>query len=296
MDMLMRCVASITQSDFTDFEIVIVDDCSTDGTEKRSPSDFNWPATTILHATEQLMMVRARNLGAQHAASPNLIFIDDDNVVPPEMIGQLVRATHAHPDFGILGPVMYFHANRELILCGQRFSFYTGHTRGLPLDLTDSPIIESDGVPNAFLIRKPLFEQIGGFDAAIFQTFTEPDFAFQARRLGWRCGILKEAGIYHDVPTETRFSPRSLGTMYIQKAYCLMRNRTVMVVRYGTFVQRLVYLMCFSWLWPLLYSALMLRHGNTRILAFYWAGFADGWRYALTRKLSPGLPHHLKIE
>ncbi|MGI6390580.1 MAG: glycosyltransferase family 2 protein [Kiritimatiellia bacterium] len=290
---LIRCTRSIIRSSYSSFELIIVDDASTDGTQSLSPKDFLWPHTSIIHVPTQIMMTRARNLGARSAKGNYLLFIDDDNEVPAEMVGQLVEAAESHPEYGILGPVMYYLTSRTLKMCGQRINLYTGRTRELT-ELPPTGIIDSDGVPNAFLIRRETFSAVGGFDEAIFQTFTEPDFAYQALKHGYRCGIVATAAIYHDIPVDGQLTPRSLGSTYIQKAYCLMRNRTVIVARYGTRLQKIVYAIFFSWFWPSVYSALMLRWGITRVLPFYWSGFIDGWRYLLGGHLVPGLPPHLQ--
>lgn len=243
--MLLRCVKSIVDSDFKDIELIVIDDSSSDGTEKLTEADLETPLVKIIHLEEQTMMVGARNLGASHAKGQYLITIDDDNIIPPDMLGILVKALDQNPEYGILGPVIYYHSTRSLIMCGQKINMYTGKTIGFT-DLEDSPIIDSDGIPNAFAIRKSVFEEVKGFDASIIQTFTEPDFAFQARKLGHKCGFVKAAKTYHDIPFEGQLTPRSLGSMYVQKAYCLMRNRTVMVARYGSIFQKIVYSMFFS--------------------------------------------------
>ena len=290
---LMRCVKSIICSEFRDFELIVIDDASSDGTERLTDSDLQHPQARIIHIKEQIMMVKARNLGVSYAKGRYLLIIDDDNVVPLDMSKKLIAAMEDYSQYGVLGPVMYYYSTQSLKMCGQKINLFTGRTREL-VNVNNSHIIDSDGIPNAFMIRKSVFDEVNGFDASIVQTFTEPDFAYQARMKGYKCGVVASAKIYHDIPVEGQLTPRSLGTTYIQKAYCLMRNRTVIVARYGSFVQKLVYFLFFSWFWPLVYSLIMLRWRQTEVLPFYWRGFVDGLRYMLTGRLSSSLPSLLK--
>lgn len=289
---LLRCINSLGESTYKDFELIVIDDASSDGTEALKEGDLPVKNATIIHSKEQLMMVKARNLGASHAKGRYLLMVDDDNVVPSDTLEKLVDAMDANPDYGILGPVIYNLSSGSLVMCGQRINLFTGRTTGLK-SFTGSEIIDSHGVPNAFIIRKSMFDEIGGFDPKIIQTFTEPDFAYQARLRSAKCGFLASAKIYHDIPADGDFTPRSLGGKYVQKAYCLMRNRTVMVARYGSLLQKCVYFLVFSWFWPLVYSLIMVRWRKMELIPFYWQGFIDGLRYMFTGKLVSSLPRLL---
>ncbi len=139
-----------------------------------------------------------------------------------------------------------------------------------------------------FLVKKEVFDKTGLFDDSLIQTFTEPDFALNAKRYGYKCYILKKAKTYHNV-NDNSLSIRTLGGHFSQKAYCLMRNRTVIIVRYGKWYHKLVYLFLFSWLWPTIYSLLMIGPKRFDLIRLYWMGFVDGLAYMLTGKLNNSL-------
>lgn len=288
--MLLRCVTSLRASTRPPDELIVVDDGSTDGTRELTAADLGFDRCQLIHMPEPVMMVRGRNIGARRSTGSLVLFVDDDNVVEEHMIGRLVDAAKAHPEYGILGPSMFTFAGRRRYLDYQTVNLTTGRTRGR-LETGSRAICDSDGVPNVFMIRRAVFEAVGYFDESLLQTFTEPDFAFNARSKGVRCGIVTAAATYHDVPERSSLTPRALGGEFRQKAYCLMRNRTVLVRRYGKIYQKIIYSLFISWFWPLVYSLAMLRYGRLDLVPLYWRGWFDGVVYMAGGPLVNGLSH-----
>jgi len=287
---LINCINSIKQSNFKgvlSWELIVVDDCSNDGTELLTPKDLQLDNCKIIHNKKQQMMVKARNIGAKNADGKYLLYIDDDNVIEPDMISILVNFANTHSEYGIIGPSLYDN-NAKKYLDYQRVNFFTGRTHGYIEDNETNEICDSDGVPNVFFIRQEVFKKCGYFDESIIQTYTEPDLAFTAKKFGYKCGLVKKAKTYHNLDL-TEFTSRNLGGYFSQKAYCLMRNRTVMVVRYGKWYQKLIYILVFAWIWPLIYSVLVLRENRWDLVKLYWLGYLDGVRYFLTGKLKNSL-------
>lgn len=285
---LLKCIESIRKSDFEDYELIIVDDNSSDGTELLEERDFDIEGLKIIHSKEDLMMVGARNLGAKSARGKYSLFIDDDNVVDKEMITQLVKCADKYGKYGIIGPSIYYLNPPKVYFNYQKINLYVGRTISFIAE-SKKEIIDSDGIPNVFLIKREVFDKCGYFDPELIQTFTEPDFAFRVRRYGFKCGVCQKAKTFHKVGRKDTLSPRILSN-WPQKAYCLIRNRTVLVKRYGNFLQKVIYLLFFSWLWPLVYSISTLSSKRYDLIKLYWYGFWDGVVYFSTGRLVNSLP------
>jgi GT2 family glycosyltransferase len=280
---LMGCIESVSKSEFSEpFELIVIDDCSTDETktltEAQIKEGYGLDRVVVFHSPESLKMVRARNKGAQIAGGRFILFIDDDNVVAPSMVAELYRCAEGVTDAGVVGPSMYMLKNKEKYLDYQTINLYTMRTR-LLTGGGASELYESDGVPNVFLVKREVFDKAGYFDDRLIQTFTEPDFSYNALRYGFRTVTCPRAKTFHNIDLSE--TSRHTGAIPA-KAYCLMRNRFVIVKRYGSALQLLVFLLCFSWMWPLLYSLIALRYGNLKRIRYYLAGFIDGFYYALT--------------
>lgn len=286
---LMKCLDSVKGARFLDFdwELIVVDDYSNDGTENLKVDDIGLRNGLVVHNKTQQMMVKSRNIGVKESVGEYLLFIDDDNMIDEDMIKGLVNFADSDETYGIIGPSMYYLKQNRKYLDFQRFNFFTGKTSGV-VDNSEREICDSDGVPNVFLIRKKVFERCGLFDESLIQTFTEPDFCFNAKKFGYECGIVKISKTYHNV--DDSLSGRSLGGQFNQKAYCLMRNRSVVIARYGKFYHKIVYILFFSWFWPLLYSLLAFKNKRRDLIGLYWLGFKDGLFYFFTGVLDNPLP------
>ncbi len=296
----MECLDSVFKSDYENYEIIVIDDASTDNTKDlteiviKAKFGIHENHVSVIHNPGNFKMVKSRNIGAKTAKGRYVLFIDDDNIFSNDMISLLVNFADKHPEFGIIGPSMYYKNGEKLYMNYQKINFFTGKTWGIKAEESSKEYFETDGVPNVFLIRKEVFEQAGYFDEALIQTFTEPDFAFNALKFGFKSCMVKKAKVLHKIEEKDNLSPRGLGGQFIQKAYCLMRNRTVIIARYANPVQKTIYFLFFSWAWPLLYSGLMIKSKRADLIKLYWAGFRDGIGYLFTGKLKNSLPELMK--
>jgi GT2 family glycosyltransferase len=285
---LFRCIESIKKSELKNlkWELIIVDDNSSDKTGKLSIKDLNIKVGRIIHCQSQQMMVKARNIGAMAARGKYILFIDDDNIVDKEMINRLVKCADENNTIGVIGPRMFYYPSKKEYMSYQSFNFYTGRTYGKVVD-GQVGIIDSMGVPNVFLIRKEVFEECGYFDEKLIQTYSESDFSFRINKFGWRSGICQEAITYHNCSPLERYTPRMLGGGggFTQKAYCLIRNRMIIVKRYGNLFQKIFFLFIFGWFWPLVYSLIMIKDKKWDLIKLYWLGFRDGIYYYFTNKI-----------
>ena len=128
---LLNCLSSILKSSFKGFEIIIIDDCSSDGTKDLRKDSFRFKNIKIIHSKKQLMMVGARNLGAKTAKGKYILFVDDDNIFTKEAIGLLVDCAKKEKDYGIIGLPIYFYKDKRKYLSSQKFNFFTGRTRAV---------------------------------------------------------------------------------------------------------------------------------------------------------------------
>lgn len=102
-DHLRDCLASLLDSpQGVPFEIIVIDNASTDGAAEMVESAF--PTVRLLRNPANLGFSRANNQAAAVARGDYFFFLNNDTVVPPQTLGRLVRYAKAHPNVGMIGP------------------------------------------------------------------------------------------------------------------------------------------------------------------------------------------------
>jgi GT2 family glycosyltransferase len=84
------------------WEVIVVDNGSTDGAADMVERDF--PEVTLVRNQTNLGFSRANNQAARIALGRYLFFLNNDTIVPPGALEELVDYADAHPEIGILGP------------------------------------------------------------------------------------------------------------------------------------------------------------------------------------------------
>ena len=233
---LVRLVESLQQSNYPseNMEIVIVDDASTDGTYATIRTRF--PEVKIVRNNIRRMTSGARNVGIKSSNGNYLFFVDHDNVVDKATISELVNFMERNKNVGLAGPIMYYHSNPERIWCAgvNLKPFYI--MRHILKDVISKnsgkgkkvQVIECEFIPNAFMARRQVVEEIGFFDEQRFPILLEDaDFSIRITRKGYKIVIVTSAKVWHDVPLEKDFHIDD------ERAYFRGRDRCLFYLKYA---------------------------------------------------------------
>lgn len=279
-----RCVESVLRSNYANLEILIVDDGSTDGTFSRL-SKFK--GVTVIRLEQAQLVSAARNLGCKYAKGELVFLVDDDNVVHPDTVTELVKVISNNPDVGIAGPIMYYLEDPGQIWCsGVSRNYLTSTTRfsnSKPDYSTDC--YPTEDIPNAFMVRKNVFEKVGHFDQDLFaQHMEEADFCQRATRNGYHVVMVPKATIWHDVPVR-KWPYRGARNLHMSsnlRAYYVARNRILFMRKYAPPLRFLLFAVAF--LPPIALSHIVMlleesSNGEGRGAAGSYArGLIDGLR------------------
>jgi GT2 family glycosyltransferase len=188
-------------------EIFLVDNGSTDETPAVVAKRF--PSVHLLRSDRNLGFARANNLAAREAQGQFLLLLNSDAALQPESLAAVVGWMHAHPDCGAAGvqllnpdgspqnsianfPTLATELlNKSLLrrLCPRR---YPGKEHRFA-----EPVEVETVVGACMIIRRDLWDAIGGLDERYFFFFEETDFCLQTRRLGKRLMHLPQITVRH---------------------------------------------------------------------------------------------------
>lgn len=206
-DMLLECLRAASATRYSSCHIVVVDNGSTDGSA--DAAEAACPDAVVLRNPYNAGVAGGRNIGARwvlsHLDVSFLIFIDNDSLVEPNTVGELVSRAAEDDTIGLVAPKAYRKPgdNRLLSAGGLRFSPYTGvledvasgePDRGqhdFPKDIQACPGF-------AFLVRRSVFRRIGYFDER-FNPYgwEDADFSLRAAEAGFRNVYAPSAIVYH---------------------------------------------------------------------------------------------------
>ena len=170
------------------FEVIIVDDCSTDVTAEAVP---RMPGVVYLRNETNSGFITACNRGAKKARGKYLVFLNNDTLVRDGWLSALLGTFAEEPQAGIVGSKLVYPDGRLQEAGG----IIWGDASGWNYGNSDDPgkpeynfLREVDYCSAATLmITKSLFEAVGGFDEKYAPAYYEDtDLAFKVRRAGYK--------------------------------------------------------------------------------------------------------------
>ena len=224
-DTIKDCLDSlISERDYgVTTEIVVVDNSSTDGTRKII--EVQYPDVNLIKSDRNIGYGSACNLGARWAKTDYLLFLNPDIIIHGGAIQRMVRFLDKNRDVAIVGgwledergipnysfrryptlALSLFHRESPLRVLLNRFGISGGYITHL--EPPDKPI-EVDWVLGAVLmIRREVFEKLGGFDERFFLYQEDVDLCYRAKSAGWGVYHLPDVRILHYFEHSTRKRP-----------------------------------------------------------------------------------------
>lgn len=204
---IKTCVESLTNTCAK--KIIVVDNASTDGSDQTVAQH---PRVKLVQSGENLGFGKACNLGAGLADSEFLLFLNPDAAVFPETLEKaLAFMKHeANSHIGICGVQLLDESGQVARSCSRFPSLKGFLARAFGLDKamprlglamaewSHDKTQKVDQVIGAFfLVRRELFETLGGFDERFFVYFEEVDFSYRAKQLGWHTMYLADVQAFH---------------------------------------------------------------------------------------------------
>jgi GT2 family glycosyltransferase len=182
---LERCLAEIERLDYPDYEVIVVDDGSTDGTTAIAERHACW-----LISTENRGLASARNT-ALHAANGEIVaYLDDDAHPDPHWLRHLVAAIDRDGYAGVGGPNVPPADDGAVARC-------VAEAPGGPIHvlLSDREAEHLPGCNMAF--RRESLERVGGFDPQFRVAGDDVDICWRLRDAGHRLGFSPSAVVWH---------------------------------------------------------------------------------------------------
>lgn len=200
---LRRLLNSLKESTFKDFEVIVVDDASTDGTEEIIKNEF--PYVKYIKHDRPTLVARSRNDAIEASEGDYIFFVDDDNIVERDIIEKLLNYIERHEEVGTIAPVTcYLTMPEKVMYAGAIFSRFMRRTislySGFPCKSLEGKIIEVDVFANSYMFRKEAIRKVGLIPWKRIPWNGEDGYLqYKIKKSGYKNVTLGSARVYHDV-------------------------------------------------------------------------------------------------
>ena len=286
--MVCECVASVLATGWPELDLIVVDDFSPDNTAEELKRRFGQDRRVrYLRNERNSFQAVSRNNGAKVATGEYFFFLDDDNKVDTAVFTELIAVFGRHPDAGVVAPLaIHQRPGKENVIwtLGSDFNRWTSQPRDnmpnlpageLPAEPVEWPTTYS---PNAFLVPRRVFEEVGGFNEGYVQIFEESDFGWNVVEAGHGAWIAARAVTIHLGFLESGCTPelRQLGIEKPYRTFCFARNRLRFARRHFSFLQILSVAFVFAPLSAAYYCAVAIKNSRFDIAWAYLKGTLVG--------------------
>jgi GT2 family glycosyltransferase len=271
-DMTLACLSSIYAQTQGDFEVVVVDNASTDGSAEAIRAQF--PQVRLIAESVNHGFAAAHHVAVPQCRAPWLLLLNPDTVVLDGALDKLMAFRRARPEAGIWGGrTLFADGTLNPASCWRRQTLWSLFCRasGLAAVFRRSGLFNPDaygGWPRdterevdivtgcLFLIGRETWNRLGGFDPVFVMYGEEADLCLRARKAGLRPAITPDATIIHYGGASERIRSDKVIRVLRAKAELIKRHFSPGTRRLGLFLFKT---------WPLSrYVALSLASGLHR--------------------------------
>lgn len=233
---LIPCLRSIFKNPPSfNFEVIYVDNGSDDGTCLEVKLLF--PKLKIIQSKENLGFTKANNLGFQYSKGEYLLFLNSDTEIVGQALSKMVNYLEVHKKIGVLGPKLYQNRTHELQISStdeltpiRAIFAFTFLNKWFPNNRFSKKYFLSDWNRSsiktvaavsgaALMIRKEIFEKVGGFDERFFIYFEESDLCHSVRKIGSQVVYYPKAEVIHFGGKTTDKIPRQMKSVFLSSRF-----------------------------------------------------------------------------
>ncbi|MBN1872777.1 MAG: glycosyltransferase family 2 protein [Anaerolineae bacterium] len=201
----LQCVSSVLQSDYPNYHVIVVDNGSTDDSCERFAAELP-PGVELLALPTNLGFGGGNNAAIRASLADYTLLLNDDTIVAPDMISELIAVMRCDSAIGVAGPMIYYaDAPESLWFAGMRFwkKLYILQ-RGLHLRGPLQRVEYVDFVSGCGLCaRRTVWEQVGLFAPEFFMYYEDLDFSLRVKQAGFKLVTATQCRMWHRVSAST---------------------------------------------------------------------------------------------
>ena len=225
-ELLRACLTSLRRQIAAEFEVIVVDNGSTDGSADVAEHEFG---CRVLRNRENRGFCAANNQGIAAARGKFIALLNNDAEAEPGWLAALCRAFEDRPEVGMAASKILVYEDPGRIDKAGHLIFPDGQNRGRgsgERDLGQYDRVEECLWPDgcAAMYRRQMLVSIGSFDEDFFAYADDAELGLRARIAGWKCLYVPDAVVRHHRGS-------TLGLESTRRLELIERNRVLLAVK-----------------------------------------------------------------
>ncbi|MFH1671590.1 MAG: glycosyltransferase family 2 protein [Candidatus Portnoybacteria bacterium] len=206
---ISNCLESVQKSSYLNYEIIVVDNGSKDGTPEMISKKF--PQVRLILNKKNLGFTGGNNQGVKQAKGDVFFLLNDDTKIHPDLISVLVQELESSSQIGIVGPKIYFMPASsadgsepdKIWFAGGKIDWSKSDSYHLGKNLTDRDLSgdskkEVDFITGcALMIKREVVDKVGLFDNKLFAFYEDADLCQKAKKAGYQVIYIPFGGVWH---------------------------------------------------------------------------------------------------
>ena len=226
-DLLFDCIESILNSNYSNYEIILVDNASKDRSHIQCKQKF--PTINLISNSENLGYCEGNNVGIRLAKGKFIIVLNPDTIVDPNWISELLNSYEKFGD-GLYQPKFLTTTDHSILMSTgnmiQLFGFGFSRGKGEPdnSNFENNEIIGYASGTCLFSSSK-IFQKLNMFDPFLFAYHDDLDLGWRAALIGIPSYYVPKSIVYH--PPEGfsfKWSPFKFYLLEKNRMYCLLTH------------------------------------------------------------------------
>ena len=224
-DLLIDCIDSIQNSNYKNFEIILVDNVSKDNSHKKCKEKF--PDIKLIENSENLGYCEGNNVGIREAKGQFVVILNPDTIVEPSWLSELLLAYRKNGE-GIYQPKFLASTDHSMLLSTgnmiQIFGFGYSRSKG-DLDKGQYQKFERINFASGTCIftSKKIIEKIGLFEPFLFAFHDDLELCWRGALMGINSFYVPSALVYHPIEGYSfKWSSLKFKLLERNRKYCLL--------------------------------------------------------------------------
>lgn len=237
-----ECLESLARVNYQNYEVLVVDNGSTE----RPPLVRGGNGRVgLICNSDNLGFAGGNNVGIKYAlerGADYVMLLNNDAVVAPDFLSELVRVAESGANFGILGSRIYKYDTDKIVFDGGRVNKWLNratHVGNGELGSMNHGVDYITGA--AMLIKREVVERVGPMREEYFLYYEDVDWCLRARKVGYKCVLVPTSKVWHKVSATTKEGSSS----YI---YYHTRNRLMFAKFNGNIFQKIAAYATGAWI------------------------------------------------